>query len=85
MVIVGVIVPADLGGDGEAGGDGQAKTGHFRQVGALGPEKVAEPDAAVRRAVAETIDPRRHGAAFQLRVASIHELPITRKTGARVR
>ena len=36
---VGVIVSADLGRDGEAGGNGQVDAGHLGQVGALAPEK----------------------------------------------
>ena len=37
--VVGVIISADFGGDGEAGGNGQADAGHFGQVGAFAPQE----------------------------------------------
>ena len=37
---VGVEIGADLGGDGEAGRNGQAERGHFGQIGALAAEKL---------------------------------------------
>ena len=53
---VGVIVSADFGGDGEAGRNGQADAGHFRQVGAFAAEQGLHGAVAVRFFVAEKIN-----------------------------
>ena len=37
--LVGVVIGADFGGDGEAGRDGQADARHFRQVGAFAAQQ----------------------------------------------
>ena len=55
-LFVGVIVGADFGGDGEAGRNGQADAGHFRQVGAFAAEQGLHGAVAVRFFVAEEIN-----------------------------
>ena len=53
---MGVVVGADLGGDGEAGRDGQADVGHLGEVGALAAEEVLHLAVAVGLAAAEEVD-----------------------------
>ena len=53
---VGVEVGADVGGEGEAGGHGQADVGHLGEVGALAAEQVLHVGPAVRLAAAEEVD-----------------------------
>src|SRR5262249_17271933 len=55
-VVVGVVVGADLGGEGEAGRDGQADVGHLGEVGALAAEEFLHVRAAFRLAAAEEVD-----------------------------
>ena len=50
---------ADFGGDGEAGGNGQADRGHLGEVGALAAEQVAHFGAAFVVAGSEGVDPFR--------------------------
>ncbi len=54
---VGVVVGADLGGDGETGRHRQAEIGHLSESRALAAEQVAHIGAPFGLAVAETIDP----------------------------
>ena len=56
-LVVGVVVHADRGRDGEAGGHGQAEIGHLGEVGALAAEQVAQTGLALSLAAAERIDP----------------------------
>ena len=51
---------ADLGGDGEAGRDGQADAGHLGEIGALAAEQVAHLGAALVMAGAEAVHPLGH-------------------------
>ena len=53
---VGVVVVADFGGDGEAGGDGQADEAHLGEVGTLAAEEVLHLAVAVGLAAAEEVD-----------------------------
>ena len=57
---MGVIVSADLGGDGQAGRHRQAQIAHLRQVGALATQQIAHLGFAIGLAVAERIDPLTH-------------------------
>ena len=57
-VVVGVIVGADLGGDGEAGRHRQPETGHLGEARALAAEEIAHVGAAFGLAAAEGVDPR---------------------------
>ena len=49
-------IGADFGGEGEAGGDGQADVGHFGEVGALAAEFGFHVCFAVCLAGAEEVD-----------------------------
>ena len=55
-----VIVAADLGRDGEAGGDRQPELRHLGEIGALTSEKVALTTGPFGCAAAERVDPFRH-------------------------
>ncbi len=55
---------ADLGRDGEPGGDRQADRGHLRQVGALAAQQVAHVGATLVVAGAETVHPLGHRSAL---------------------
>ena len=55
-----VVVGADLGGDGEAGGNREAEVRHLGEVRALAAEEIAHGALALGLAVAEGINPRRH-------------------------
>ena len=57
---VGVVVRADLGGDGEARRHRQAEIGHLGEVCALAAEEIAHLRLALGFAVAEAVDPLRH-------------------------
>ena len=57
LLVVGVEVGADLGGDGEAGRHRQAEIGHLGEVCALAAEQVAHRRLALGLAAAEAIDP----------------------------
>ena len=54
--VVIVVVGADLGGDGESGGDGEADLCHLGEVGALAAEEGLHLPVAVGFAVAEEVD-----------------------------
>ena len=54
--LVGVVVRADLGGDGEAGGHGQADAGHLGEVGALAAEQGLHAAVAIGFAVAPRVN-----------------------------
>ena len=77
-LLVGVIVGADLGGDGEAGRHRQAEARHFGKARALAAEQIARRAFALGLAVAEEIDPlallrrlgRRRRRAFTRRASS---------------
>ena len=60
LAAVGVKPGADLGGDGESGGHGQAKVGHFREIRALAAKQIAHLRCALGLAIAERIDPLGH-------------------------
>ncbi len=47
-LLVGVVIGADLGGDGEAGRHRQAEIGHLGEVGALAAEQIASCPACPR-------------------------------------
>ena len=53
--LVVVIIGADLGGDGEAGGHGQADAAHFSEVGAFATEQRLHGAVAVSFFVAKDI------------------------------
>ena len=57
---IGVIVGADLGGDGEARRHRQAQRRHLRQIGALAAQKVLHRRIAVGGASAEAVHPLGH-------------------------
>ena len=59
-LVVLVVVGADLGGDGEAGGHRQAQVGHLGEVGALAAQEILHPRLALGLAVTEGINPLRH-------------------------
>jgi hypothetical protein len=67
---VGVIVGADLGGDGEARRNRQTQRRHFRQIGALSAEKVLHRRIAVGGASAEAVHPLSHLAVPELCIRS---------------
>ncbi len=56
-ISIGVVVSADLGGDGEARRHRQAEIGHLGEAGALAAEQIAHLGAAFGLAVAEAVDP----------------------------
>ena len=56
-LVVGVVVRADLGGDGEAGRHRQAEVRHLGEVRALAAEQFAHAGAALGLAAAEGVDP----------------------------
>ena len=56
VATLGEVVSAALGGDGEAGGDGQLEVAHFGQVRAFTAEKVALGSVAVRSGRTEAVD-----------------------------
>ena len=58
MRIVGV---ADLGRDGETGGNVQAQAGHLRKVGALAAEQLRHVGATIDIAGGKGVDPLRLG------------------------
>jgi hypothetical protein len=55
-----VVIGADLGRDGEAGGNRQPKVGHLGKVGPLAAQQVLHPRLALGLPVTEGIDPLRH-------------------------
>ena len=70
-LVVGVEKGADLGGDGEPGGHGQAERGHLVQVRALAAEQVLHFAAALGAFGAEGIDPLRHCWLPEMRAQSV--------------
>jgi hypothetical protein len=58
--IVRIKCGAYFGGDGEAGGDGQANRGHFRKVCSFAPKQVSHLRLAFVTAGAEAINPFAH-------------------------
>src|SRR5688572_12411662 len=61
---------AELGGDGEAGWDGQAEAAHLREVGALASQHVPIAGMAFGLPVAKGVDPLRHACSSCRRVRS---------------
>ena len=61
-LLVGVIVGADFGRDGEPGWHRQAEIGHFGKVRALAAQQIFHIRFAFGLAVAEGVDPLRHHA-----------------------
>ena len=55
-MVVSVVIGANFGGEGEAGGHGQTDVGHFGEVGALAAQKILHVGPAFRLARAEEID-----------------------------
>ena len=60
LATVIVEIGTDFGGDGEAGRNGQAEIGHFRQICALAAQQIAHTTVAFGRAITEGINPFRH-------------------------
>ena len=58
--LVGIEIGADFCGDREAGRDGEAEIGHFREIRPFAAEQVLHPALALGLAVAEGVDPFRH-------------------------
>jgi hypothetical protein len=63
-LLVGVVIGADIGGDGETGRHRQAQIGHLGEAGAFAAEQVAHVGASFGLAVAERVDPFRLGCRF---------------------
>ncbi len=53
LMVIGVMVGADFGRNGEAGRHRQAEIGHFRQIGAFAAKKVLHGAGAFSLAVAK--------------------------------
>src|SRR5262249_3461699 len=64
--VVAVVVGADLGGDGESGGNRQPDVSHFGQVGTLAAKKISHVGAAVRLAVTKELHVLCHGRVSKL-------------------
>ena len=63
---------AQLGGDREAGRDGQPQVGHLGEAGALAAEDVAHGSGAVGAAVAEEINVSFNGHTVKLEALPLH-------------
>src|SRR5262249_5964133 len=72
LVVMAVVIGADFGGQGKAGGHRQADGGHLGEGGALAAEEVFHGPAALRLAAAEEIGVLCHDHCFlpDLRVNS---------------
>ena len=55
---LGKVGVADLGGDGEAGRDGNGQGAHLRQAGAFAAQQIAQIAAALALPVAKRVDER---------------------------
>ena len=62
LLVVGVVVGADLGRDGEARRNGQSEIAHLCKISTLAPEEIAHSGLAFGPSVPKRIDPLRHRA-----------------------
>ncbi len=71
-----VVIGADLGRDGEAGGHRQAQIAHLGEVRALAAEQIAHSGLTLGLAVAERVHPLRHRAVLFCAVAKPRRIPL---------